>query len=205
MKPLHSDNGGEYVALEGILTEHGIEFSRSAPYTPQDNAIAERANRTVMESARAMLEHAGLPRSFWAEVVTHATDIRNRFFRHGRDDVTSYQLFIDRRTRVDHIRVFGSHAWVHVPKEKRHELDSKAEEGVLFGCLGNNCYNVWLRDRCVAIFSKDVKVDESSFPGRDWYHGEYSLESGAEAPISIPTATGDIGHSNVDLGRHFLS
>ena len=159
VKRLHNDNGGEYIALEGFLKQHGIEISRSTPYSPQENGIAERCNRTVMESARAMLDHAGMPRQFWAEAVAHASDILNRFFRPGSKNVTSYESLIGRKPRIDHLRVFGSHAWVMIPKEKRQKLDVKSGEGVVIGCLENSLYKVWLRERQIALFSRDVRVE----------------------------------------------
>lgn len=51
-------------------------------YAKNENGIAERANRTIVEIARATLDHAGLPRSLWAEAVTNAVDNRNRIFCH---------------------------------------------------------------------------------------------------------------------------
>lgn len=69
IKRLHSDGGGEYVALKCFLVERGIEFTHSPPYSPNQNAISERANRTLVEATRAMLARASLPKKFWAEAV----------------------------------------------------------------------------------------------------------------------------------------
>lgn len=67
VKQLQSDNGGEYIDAETTLRMKGIEISRSIPYCPIQNGISERMNRTIMEAARSMMKHAGLPKSFWAE------------------------------------------------------------------------------------------------------------------------------------------
>ena len=60
---LRSDNGGEYSSqeFEAYLKSKGIQHELSVAYSPQQNGVAERLNRTLMESARSMLAHAGLP------------------------------------------------------------------------------------------------------------------------------------------------
>lgn len=126
------------MALEGFLTEQRIDIGRSDPHSPNDNGIAERPNRRIMESTRAMLEFSELPRSFWAEVATQATDIRNRFPRAGQER-TPFETAIGRKPRIDHLRIFGAHAWVMIAKEKRNKLDSKSEEGVASYALRIMC------------------------------------------------------------------
>lgn len=66
-------------------------------------------------------------------------------------------------TRVDHIQVFGSVTWTHVPKEKRKKLDSKSELGVVVGYFENSIYKVWLPTRRIAVLSRHAKVLENTF------------------------------------------
>ena len=77
---LRTDNGGEYMSKEfqEYLAVKGIEHQLTVPYSPQQNRVAERLNRTLMESARAMLSHSNLPNKFWAEAVATAAYLRNR-------------------------------------------------------------------------------------------------------------------------------
>ena len=77
VKTVYSDNGGEYLGLVEYLNKQGIEWEPSAPYTPQQNGVAERLNRTLMEMTRAILSQAGLPDKFWGEAVCTAVSIRN--------------------------------------------------------------------------------------------------------------------------------
>src|SRR5258708_6117285 len=58
IKILHTDNGGEYTSpkFNNFLSKHGISHQTSVPYTPEQNGLAERANRTVVEQARCMLK-----------------------------------------------------------------------------------------------------------------------------------------------------
>ncbi|KAG2854887.1 hypothetical protein PC115_g25913 [Phytophthora cactorum] len=80
VKTLRSDNGGEYTsgAMAKFCKDRGIEQKFTPPYTPQLNGVAERMNRTLVECARCMLEHAGLSKSYWGEAVMTATFLRNR-------------------------------------------------------------------------------------------------------------------------------
>lgn len=119
-------------------TEKGIERDEQTPKKPELNGLAERSNRTLMESSRSMMFHAGKLDSFWAEAVTKAADIRNRFLCPRNNSKSSYELPTGRKPRVDHIRVFGSTAWIHVPKQKRRKLDEKSSQGIVVGCFENN-------------------------------------------------------------------
>ena len=71
IKILRSDNGGEYSSkeFESFLKKNGIVHQLSVPYNPAQNGVAERMNRTIMESTRSMLSHAQMPNEFWAEAV----------------------------------------------------------------------------------------------------------------------------------------
>ena len=80
LKTLRSDNGGEYTSrkFEAYLKSEGIRHECTVPKTPEQNGVAERMNRTLIESSRSMLLDARLPQKFWAEAVTTATYLRNR-------------------------------------------------------------------------------------------------------------------------------
>ena len=71
---LRIDNGGEYLSAEfkTYLKSKGIRHQLSVPYSPEQNGVAERMNRTLIESARSMIAHAGLPNCYWAEAVATA-------------------------------------------------------------------------------------------------------------------------------------
>ena len=71
MLVLHSDHRGEYIAraLQTLLTEKGIEHRLMMPGSPQQNGLAERWNRTLMDKVRAMIHSAGLSLGFWELAV----------------------------------------------------------------------------------------------------------------------------------------
>ena len=80
VKSLRSDNGGEYASakMAKFCSDQGIVLKYTPPYTPQLNGVAERMNRTLVECARCMLEHAGLAKHYWEEAVMTAMFLRNR-------------------------------------------------------------------------------------------------------------------------------
>jgi transposase InsO family protein len=77
---LRTDRGGEYTSnyFQSYLKNQGIQHQLTAPYSPQQNGVAERFNRTIIEMAKSMMHNANLPYTFWAEAIYTATYIRNR-------------------------------------------------------------------------------------------------------------------------------
>ena len=107
IKIIRSDGGGEYVskAFKIFLKQQGIRHQITAPYTPQQNGVAERFNRTVIEMARTMLHGANLPYSFWAEAINTATYIRNRCISKalGTSKITPEEIWTGDKPKIDHL------------------------------------------------------------------------------------------------------
>ncbi|CAF2369372.1 unnamed protein product, partial [Brassica napus] len=80
IKILRSDNGGEYTshAFKQHLSQHGILHQTSCPYTPQQNGVAERKNRHLMEVARSLMFQSNVPKRFWSDAVATACYLINR-------------------------------------------------------------------------------------------------------------------------------
>ena len=105
---LRSDNGGEYLSTEFLnyLKSKGIQHELTVPNTPEQNGVSERTNRTLMESARSMLSHAGLQNNFWAEAVATAAYVRNRSPTSAQsEDVTPYQKWYGCKPNLEHLKV----------------------------------------------------------------------------------------------------
>ena len=121
---LRSDNGGEYITgeFESYLKLKGIRHELTVP--PEQNGVAERMNRTLMESARSMLAHAGLPHCYWAEAVSTAAYLKNRTATTAFEKVaTPYERWYGRKPNISNLRVFGCYA--HIPDSQRTKLDEK--------------------------------------------------------------------------------
>ena len=80
IKALRSDRGGEFTSNEfnDFCQLHGIRRPLTVPYSPQQNGVAERKNRTILNMARCMLKAKSMPKEFWAEVVSCAVYLNNR-------------------------------------------------------------------------------------------------------------------------------
>ena len=113
IKILLSDNGGEYLSnrLQTYLADQGIQHQTTVPHCSAQNGIAERANGVLMDMARAMLAHAGLPPTFWGAAILYATDITN-CMPHPKDRTTTpYMLFFNKKPNAKQFKVFGCDAY----------------------------------------------------------------------------------------------
>jgi hypothetical protein len=159
IKTLRSDNGGEIVSkkFDNFLHECGIQRQTSAPYTPQQNGVAERANRTIMECARSMICAQGLDLEFWAEAVNTAVYIKNQSPTKALESKTPQEAWTGRKPDVSHLRVFGCKAFAHIPDEKRRKLESKSMPCVFLGyCERTKTYRLMCVETKRIIKSRDV-------------------------------------------------
>ena len=128
-KVIRSDRGREYVNAEltNYLKTEGIQIQLTAPCTPQQNGIAERKNRYLIEMTRCMLIDSGFEKKYWGEAVLTANYIQNRLPSRMRSK-SSYEYWHGTKPNFKEIHKFGCQAYVHIPGEKRQKLDNKAEK-----------------------------------------------------------------------------
>jgi transposase InsO family protein len=109
-KKIRSDNGTEFKnsQIEGFLEEEGIKHEFSSPYTPQQNGVVERKNRTLLDMARTMLNEYKTSDRFWVEAINTACYSINRLYLHRILKKTSYELLTGKKPNVSYFRVFGS-------------------------------------------------------------------------------------------------
>ena len=97
IKVIRSDRGGEYEAPFGdFCSQHGIIHQMTAPYSPQQNGVAECKNRTLKEMMNALLLSSGLPKNLWGEEILSANYILNRI-PHKKTNKSPYELWKGRR------------------------------------------------------------------------------------------------------------
>jgi transposase InsO family protein len=121
MLALHSDRGGEYLsgAVRTVLDQKGIEHKLTMPGTPQQNGLAERWNRTILDKARALIHGASLSLSFWEYAVDTAVHTYNRTPSRTIGWRTPHELWnAGHVPDVSYFRIFGCKAFVHVPEDK---------------------------------------------------------------------------------------
>src|SRR4051812_3159672 len=115
IKALRSDNGGEYILknFERYLKSHGIQHQVTVPYTPEQNGVAERANRTIVESARSMLYAREMHLEYWGEAVATAVYLKNGTPTKALLDITPEEEWTGEKPSVAHLRAFGCKAYAH--------------------------------------------------------------------------------------------
>ena len=90
---LRSDNCTEYKLdkFQKFCKDAGIEHQFTITYTPQQNGVSERKNRTIMEMARCLLFEKGLPKKFWVEAVNTVVYLLNRLPTNALEEKTSFE------------------------------------------------------------------------------------------------------------------
>ena len=108
VKTLRSDNGGEYTSkeFEDYFKKNGIRHKRIVPKTPEQNGVAERTNRTLVETVRAMSSDSKLPKKFWAEALSTASYVRNRSPTTAVKAMKPYEVWRGYKPNVNHLRIF---------------------------------------------------------------------------------------------------
>ncbi|KAL0322519.1 UNVERIFIED_CONTAM: hypothetical protein Sangu_1871200 [Sesamum angustifolium] len=101
-------------------------------------------NRSLTERARCVRLNAGLPKSFWAEVVSMACYLINRSPRASLGGKVAEKVWTDNPVDFDHLRIFGCSAYVHVPSDERSKLDPKSKQYIFLGYKkGVKGYKFW--------------------------------------------------------------
>jgi transposase InsO family protein len=116
VKKIRSDNRSKFknLQVEEYLEEEGVNHEFSTPYTPQQNGVVERKNRTLIDMARTMLRKFKTPKRFWSEAVNTACHAINRLYLHRLLKKTSYELLTGNKPNISYFRVFGSKCYILV-------------------------------------------------------------------------------------------
>lgn len=176
VKFIRSDRGGEYTGKEfnDYMAKEGIQYQRTAPYTPQQNGVAERKNRTLIEMARCMLLESGLDKKFWGEAVSMVNFIQNRL---PVKEIlkTPHEHWYGIKPYIGHFKQFGSKCYIHVPDEARRKLDPKGVQGILVGYdINSKAYRCYIQSTGKIVISRDVKFVEKE---NNWKLNKNTLKS----------------------------
>ncbi|GJX63598.1 zinc finger, CCHC-type containing protein [Tanacetum coccineum] len=135
VKVIRSDNGTKFKnrEMDEFCGQKGIKREYSVARTPQQNGVAERKNRTLIEAARTMLADSLLPTVFWAEAVNTACYVLNRVLVTKPHNKTPYKLIIGRALSISFMRPFRCPVTILNTLDPLGKFDGKAEEGFLVG------------------------------------------------------------------------
>ena len=159
IKALRADRGGEYLSDEfsSFLKSNGIRAEFTAAYTPQQNGVAERMNRTLVEASRSMMIHAGVSDEYWAEAVATAAYLQNRTVTAAiKSGETPFERWHRKKPDLKNVRVFGC---IVYPEEKR--MDAKLRFTSYTSTEGK--YRVFDVSKRKTYFRQNLVFNEADF------------------------------------------
>ncbi|KAK2442007.1 putative mitochondrial protein [Trifolium repens] len=186
MMCLRTDRGGEFTSNEfnEYCCSNGIKRQLTTAYTPQQNGVSERKNRTLLNMVRSMLSGRNVPKSFWPEALKWATYVLNRSPTLSVKNMTPEEAWTGRKPTVHHFRVFGCLAHVHIHDVHRKKLDDKSIPCFLLGISEESKgYKLYDPSAKKVIVSKDVIFEESK--GWKWKNDKAKP---LDDPISISSS-----------------
>nr|GEU76864.1 hypothetical protein [Tanacetum cinerariifolium] len=135
VKIIRSDNGTEFknTDLNQFCGMKGIKKEFSVPRTPQQNGIAKRKNKTLIEAAKTMLVDLLLPIPFWAEAVNTACYVQNRVLVTKPQNKTPYELLLGRTPSTGFMGPFGCPVTILNTLDPLGKFNGKVDEGLLVG------------------------------------------------------------------------
>ncbi|KAI3668197.1 hypothetical protein L6452_43274 [Arctium lappa] len=135
VRSIRSDHGTEFKnsSLNNFFENKGIFHNFSSVRTPQQNGVAERRNRTIIEAARSMLSDSHLPTQFWVEGVNTACFTQNRSLIIKRFRKTAYELFHGRKPSISFLHIFGCQCFILNNRDQLGKFDPKADDGIFLG------------------------------------------------------------------------
>ncbi|KAK1611280.1 hypothetical protein QYE76_034953 [Lolium multiflorum] len=135
---IRSDNGSEFknYTLNDFLSDEGIRHQYSAAYTPQQNGVAERKNRTLMDMARSMMAEYKSRYNFWAEAISTACQSSNRLYLRKGLNKTPYEILTGNKPNISYFKVFGVSVSTK-SKGVRFEENDGSQVGQVDVCAGD--------------------------------------------------------------------
>ncbi|KAK1681137.1 hypothetical protein QYE76_041985 [Lolium multiflorum] len=161
---IRSDNGSEFknYTLNDFLSDEGIRHQYSAAYTPQQNGVAERKNRTLMDMARSMMAEYKSRYNFWAEAISTACHSSNRLYLRKGLNKTPYEILTGNKPNISYFKVFGCKCFYKIKGVRLSKFAPKALEGIFVGYgAESHTYRIFDIASGIIIESCSVKFEEN--------------------------------------------
>lgn len=174
--------------MQDFCVKRGLVHQTTCPHTPEQNGVAERKNRYILEITRAFLIESKIPKSFWPEAIATAVYLMNRLPTHILNfktplEIFSQQLLVPSSLNLEP-KVFGCTVFVHIPKPERSKCSPCAIKCVFLGYgktqKGYRCYDPETRNLYTTM--------NCDFVEGDYFYGQSSRQ-GESQPEN--TATSD--------------
>jgi hypothetical protein len=185
IKSLQSDGKGEYTSLQfqAFLSKHGILHRKSCPYTSQQNGLAERKLRHLLETGLTLLAYSSLSNKFMVDAFLTSTFIINHLPTVVLQNSSPFQKLFKIDPDYKALRVFGCKCFPLLRPYTAHKLEFRSKPCIFLGYshAGYRCLDTvtdWV------YLSRNVVFDESSFPAKD--HAKQQLPFKINASIDVP-------------------
>ena len=195
IKTLRTDRGGEFTSNEfkSYCESSGINRHLKAPYSPQQNGVVERRNRTLMEMTRSILKHMNVPNYLWGEGVRHSTYLINRVGTKVLEALTPYEALKGRKPNIGHLKVFGCIGYAKAETPHLRKLDDRSRALVHLGTEpGSKAYRLFDPSTRKLVVSRDVVFDETK--GWNWSR---STRETTDEPGSFKVIFGEYGNNGI--------
>ena len=164
-KKPRQDNVKEFVSEQFKMNclDAGILQEKTIPETPQQNGLAERCSRTLLEMAKCLLIDSGLPKKMWGAAILHATRIRNLVVRRGEEKCPAELMRgIKNKLSISKLSIIGCTVFMRKRDRDVSKLEPKALEGKFVGYTeGDNGYLVYVPNTRKLVAIRDVIIKES--------------------------------------------
>jgi hypothetical protein len=163
IKTLRTDNGGEYTSKEFVAFCKSTRVRRelTVPHNPQQNGVAERKNRSIEETVKALMNDQGLSMYLWGEAAMTAIYVHNRSPHRILKDMTPEEAFSGKKPNVEHLRIFGCPVYIHIPKDKRKKLEPSGKKGIFVGYNeSSKAYRIYIPEQHKVEVNRDVTFNE---------------------------------------------
>lgn len=181
LRTFRTDRGGEFCSNEFVAfcEKNGVNRHLTAPYSPQQNGVVERRNRTLLEMTRSILKHMKVPNFLWGEAVIHSTYLINRISTKTLDGKTPYEALRSKTPNIAHLKVFGCICYAKTNKIGQKKLDHRSRILVHLGTEpGSKAYRLLDPTKERIVVSRDVVFDENK--GWNWTNGESAQDDDSD-------------------------
>jgi hypothetical protein len=163
IKTLRTDNGGEYTSKEFVAFCKlvGIRRELTVPHNPQQNGVAERKNRSIEETVKALLNDQGLSMLLWGEATMTTIYVQNISPHRILKDMTQEEAFLGKKPYVENLRIFGCPVYSHIPKDKRNKLEPSGKKGIFVGYSDSSkAYIIYIPKQHKIEVNRDITFNE---------------------------------------------
>ncbi|GKC38807.1 ribonuclease H-like domain-containing protein [Tanacetum coccineum] len=188
-------NGTEFKnrVMNQFCEMKGIKREFSVARTPQQNRVAERNNKTLIEAARTMLADSKLPKTFWAEAVNTACYVQNRVLVIKPHNKTPYELFLGRKPALSFMRPFGCLVTILNTIDHLGKFNGKADEGFFIG------YNT--NSKAFRVFNSRTRIVEENLHVQFSENTHNIARSGPNWLFDIDALTKSMNYKPVVVGN----